>query len=135
MTVQKMKGYLLDLKQRQVHVAGLNKKIGESKNLIQKIGIFIYNLDELIQYFSRFGEIRSVTMATHYKTERLLGFATVEFKSKSGVQNTMQVHEHVIQGKVITCTEHLLKAELNEIRPYEKSKYGAKIQSEETKNQ
>lgn len=39
----------------------------------------------------------------------------------------MLVSEHILCGKIITCKEHLLKAEIDEIRPLDQTKYGHKF--------
>ena len=62
-------------------------------------------------------------MARHFKTDRLLGFATVEFCDKSSVKKILNAKEHIINGKKVKCKVKLLKAEIDEKRSYEKSKY------------
>ena len=77
----------------------------------------------MMNYFSQFGEIKDIALAKHYKTERFLGFATVEFQSKDGVFNSLAVQKHIICGKTIKCKMKLLKSEIEKTRP-RNTKYG-----------
>ena len=69
----------------------LSKKV-----TVGKFRIFLTSKDDLQAYFSKFGEVNKAVLALHYKTERFMGFATVEFRHATSVQNVMKHHEHQI---------------------------------------
>jgi len=92
-------------RERQIYVRGLNK-INGTKKCLRK-------------FFKEFGKIELIHLATHYKSMRFLGFATIEFVSRDTVNKILQGKNEIrftLKGKKIKCQRKLLKAEIDKSR-------------------
>lgn len=81
---------------RKVFVGGLSIDTNDSG-----CGAPLSSVDDLRQYFSRFGEIESASVMYHHDKRHSRGFGFVLFKSGSSVNAVMQSGPHVICGKTV----------------------------------
>lgn len=72
-----------------------------------------------MDYFERFGRVKNVALARHFKTDRFLGFATIEFESRESAAQVLQTKFHKLNKKHIKCKMKLLKSEIDLRRPKE----------------
>lgn len=71
---------------------------------------------DIKNYFSFFGVVDSVEIARNFRNNRSLGYATVRFESKEGVERALQQEVHILQGKKVMCRPFLLKSETQQIQ-------------------
>lgn len=92
-------------REQQVYVRGLNKKNGNERTLKK--------------FFSRFGPVKNVELARHFKSGRFLGFAHIEFFKRKSVLAVLKGKEetkYMLNGKKIICKRKLLKVEIDKTR-------------------
>ena len=63
--------------------------------------------DEIIIYFSRFGDILKVDLPKYGKSRKLKGFGFVFFSSPCEIENVLEHGDHQIQGKRVTVRRGL----------------------------
>ena len=102
-----------ELRRRQIYVRGLNKKNGREECLRE--------------FFGKFGKIVDIVFGKHFKSQRFLGFATLEFKDYKSVRKILKGADQVkfkLKGKTIVCKRQLLKSEIDQKRgDFGNSKY------------
>lgn len=63
--------------------------------------ILMFILDDLIQYFSTFGDVESANVVYNHENHKSRGFGFIIFKDKSSVKKVMSVSDHVIMGRKV----------------------------------
>jgi len=56
---------------------------------------------QIREYFTKYGDIESITMKTNPSTGRSRGFAFVCFNSKDALDQVVNQHEHIINGRKV----------------------------------
>jgi len=63
---------------------------------------------DIIDHFSKFGELTSVKIKKSKKKNKLnLGFCSIRFQELSAAQKVVKIKNHIIKGRVVTCREFL----------------------------
>lgn len=63
--------------------------------------MLMFIIDDLIQYFSTFGDVESANVVYNHENHKSRGFGFIIFKDKNSVKKVMSICDHVIMGRKV----------------------------------
>ena len=97
---------------KEVHITGLPAEMNE---------------DDLMMFFSKFGEIENIIMGLNKKTKKCLGFASISFVNQATAQFLIKKSTIAFRGNFLNLARKLSRTEIDDLRPIDTSKYSKAV--------